>query len=899
MPDSRDLLNKLNACESEIEKLFLLAAHERIDGLVPQYQVLNYRIDFAIPDKMIAIEIDGHDYHKTKEQRTHDSQREREIKLALPANWTVIRFTGSEIYQNAALCVDEVLRFINKKSLRNKSLKDNVCALFYRCIPLSLIKTLGNITNLHAAKNGILNGAFLFDQGKYDEAIQAFNKALEIDPKNADAWTGKGQALIKQEKYNDAIQAFDRSLEIDPKNARTWILEGTAFLFYQGKYDKAVQAFDKALEIDPKNSIAWHFKGRTLFNQEKYSDAIQAFDKALETDPNNVTAWHFKGETLIHQEKYDEAVQAFNKALEIDPKNADAWTGKGQALIKQGKHNEALLALKTAVEIDPQNTNDIVWCLIGESLYECGNYDEAHQALEKALNADPNDMHAWLLKSRVLIAQHKSPDEYLPALEMVTKINPQLDPQLAEKINETIVVGWIWRGLSLNTQGKYDEAVQAWDKALERDPKNVATWCSKGEALLKQHKYIESVQSCDTALDIDIKNAEAWCLKGRALINLEKDDEAIQALNNALEIDPQLADAWYNKGLALKKWRKNDEAIQALDKALEIDPQSPAGLTKSEILSNPYYWVDKSLKLWDYNAIYPFDTSTISKEDYEEAIKCLNNAIAIYPSNTNWYYGKARIYTALSFYARDMHNYDEFDHYCNKTIETYKRAAEIDSLDPRFWMEIGEFLTQLEKYEEASSAFDIAIEVNQGKEWFHLHIWNGKLSALHGIAKKHPHDADMWYAIGNAWVKRGSDIVSMYKAILAYDKAIINRPNFVEAWNNKGLALKQWSNGQWSDESSIDAAFAMAQGKYDEAIKSYDEHIKLSSNYASAWYGKGLVFKDKGNYTEALEYFEKALELNPEEAIAYYAKGIVLKLLGSFDEADVALAKYTELETNH
>ena len=74
-------------------------AYERIEGLTPQYQVLNYRIDFAVPDKRIAIEIDGHEYHKTKEQRTHDSKREREIKLVLPANCTVIRFTAQKFFK--------------------------------------------------------------------------------------------------------------------------------------------------------------------------------------------------------------------------------------------------------------------------------------------------------------------------------------------------------------------------------------------------------------------------------------------------------------------------------------------------------------------------------------------------------------------------------------------------------------------------------------------------------------------------------------------------------------------------------------------------------------------------------------------------------------------------------
>jgi tetratricopeptide (TPR) repeat protein len=208
-------------------------------------------------------------------------------------------------------------------------------------------------------------------------------------------------------------------------------------------------------------------------------------------------------------------------------------------------------------------------------------------------------------------------------------------------------------------------------------------------------------------------------------------------------------------------------------------------------------------------------------------------------------------------------------------------------------IEIGDFLNQLGKYEEANNAFDKAIEINQNDEWFHCSIWNGKIVALNGVAKTNPHDADMWYAIGNSWVKKGSDVASMYSAIQAYDKAIISMPNFVEAWHSKGLALKQWSNGYW--KTIIEAAFAMAQGKYDEAIKAYDEDIRLKPSYAGARYSKGLALKDEGNYTGALKCFDEDLGLDPRYAIAYYAKGAVLKLLGRTSEADVAFAKATEL----
>ena len=201
MSDSKNLLRMLNLCESEVEKLFLLAAYELIEGLVPQYNVLGYRIDFAIPDKMIAIEIDGHEYHKTKEQRTYDAQREREIKLMLPANWTVIRFTGTEIFNNPSRCVGEVLQFIQKISSNsiasNNKTKDQ-CK-----------------TNNYNADDWYNKGNDLFEQGKYDSAIDAYDEAIRLDPKYLYAWGCKGCAqynLRNRGEYDETIQEYDRAI---------------------------------------------------------------------------------------------------------------------------------------------------------------------------------------------------------------------------------------------------------------------------------------------------------------------------------------------------------------------------------------------------------------------------------------------------------------------------------------------------------------------------------------------------------------------------------------------------------------------------------------------------------------------------------------------------------------
>jgi very-short-patch-repair endonuclease len=92
-----------------IEKAFWEAAQGRIRDLQPQRWIDRYRVDFCIPSKMLVIELDGHAYHSTKEQRQRDASRQRHLQQL---GWTVIRFTGSEIHSSVASCVQQVFSII-------------------------------------------------------------------------------------------------------------------------------------------------------------------------------------------------------------------------------------------------------------------------------------------------------------------------------------------------------------------------------------------------------------------------------------------------------------------------------------------------------------------------------------------------------------------------------------------------------------------------------------------------------------------------------------------------------------------------------------------------------------------------------------------------------------------
>jgi tetratricopeptide (TPR) repeat protein len=77
-------------------------------------------------------------------------------------------------------------------------------------------------------KDRIHKGVEFYGQEKYEEAIQAFDRAAETNPQYADAWSRKGIVLNQLGRYDEAIKAFDKAIEINPQSAKDWIDKGDA-----------------------------------------------------------------------------------------------------------------------------------------------------------------------------------------------------------------------------------------------------------------------------------------------------------------------------------------------------------------------------------------------------------------------------------------------------------------------------------------------------------------------------------------------------------------------------------------------------------------------------------------------------------------------------------------------
>ena len=205
-------------------------------------------------------------------------------------------------------------------------------------------------------------GNVLVDDKRYDEAIEKYEKAIELDPKFAEAYYNWGNALDDNPDpdYDGAIEKYEKAIELDPKFAIAYTGWGYAL---QAKpdpdYDGAIEKYEKAIELDPNYALTYYNLGSTFMNKPDpdYDGAIRELKKAIELGPKNADAYNNLGWTFIHKPDpdYDGAIKELKKAIELDPKFAKAYDNWGIALDDEPNHDYdgAIEKCQKAIELDP------------------------------------------------------------------------------------------------------------------------------------------------------------------------------------------------------------------------------------------------------------------------------------------------------------------------------------------------------------------------------------------------------------------------------------------------------------------------------------------------------------------------------------------------------------------
>jgi len=177
---------------------------------------------------------------------------------------------------------------------------------------------------------------------------------LASEPQDAEAWNTKGITLCRLGRYPEALQAFDKAIEINPDFIEVLENKGVAQARL-GNNHEALLAFDRAIELRPGYSEAWTNKGNVLDELGRYQEALQAFENALSLGPNNSEAWFNKGITLARLGLELEALRAFKMTIELRPDNSEAWYYKSRIHSLSRDKNGAIASLRKAIEFAAGN----------------------------------------------------------------------------------------------------------------------------------------------------------------------------------------------------------------------------------------------------------------------------------------------------------------------------------------------------------------------------------------------------------------------------------------------------------------------------------------------------------------------------------------------------------------
>jgi eukaryotic-like serine/threonine-protein kinase len=249
--------------------------------------------------------------------------------------------------------------------------------------------------NQQVAEGRICLGNVSFGTGKYEEAVEQYKRALDLNQNSDDALEGLAAAYAKLGELSKSEAAFKKAIALRPTywGVYSWLGE---FYVNQARYSEAVDAFSKAIDMAPGNYRGYANLSAVYVYEGRYSEAIEASNRSIDLSPNRDALANL-GAAYFLQHHFAEAEVTFRRGLQFDDRDPLDWGNLGDALYWiPGRRTESEDAYRKAVslahsqlEVNPRDANPISY--IAEYSAMLGDTKTALASTKAALALAPND----------------------------------------------------------------------------------------------------------------------------------------------------------------------------------------------------------------------------------------------------------------------------------------------------------------------------------------------------------------------------------------------------------------------------------------------------------------------------------------------------------------------------
>lgn len=264
-----------------------------------------------------------------------------------------------------------------------------------------------------------------------DEAIDCYTRLLEIEPDNDKIYYELGHLYLQKNESLCAVNAFNRALELDEENP--FYHNSMAFALVQlGQHDDAIEHYQTAINANPDpiwTSIVCQALGSVYLEiKENPEAAVALYQTASVLNPESDECQVAIGDIYFSQNDFDSAIKSYCDAIKLNPENSRAYGKCGMALWEKDYTEEAMVAYHKAIGIDPEYA--VAYNNLGVIYLDgIGNTKESVQLFEKAIEINGNYTLANFNLARAYQALNKPMEaaRYYQAALDLNKLTGELD----------------------------------------------------------------------------------------------------------------------------------------------------------------------------------------------------------------------------------------------------------------------------------------------------------------------------------------------------------------------------------------------------------------------------------------------------------------------------------------
>ncbi|MCH2247810.1 MAG: trypsin-like peptidase domain-containing protein [Crocosphaera sp.] len=666
---------------------------------------------------------------------------------------------------------------------------------------------------------------------RFQEAQQAFEKAIDIDPTFYEAWYAHGLALKNQGEFNKAVSSFEKVIEFDsklnnindsPKKRNSRLYRFALYAYRQQALcfdallepQKSLAALNQAIKKDENDFTLYYHQALIFAALGQYGEALNAIDQSIESsEGKNPYPYLRKAEVMIALLIFDtpRIVENYTKAIQIQPSLATAYALRG--VTTSSNYASAIKDINEAIEINPENA--VFHAQKGVIFAKVGNRKQFEKSFEQAIKLEPDNPIIYSLRGQAFA-------QLLVALKNKQKNISEDELQQSSQETET----------TFSEDELQQSIIDNYIEAIRLHPENAGSYYLSLSANIGLAGNIEKSLSFYDEAQEYLSNKELGSLlasEGHNLYLSGDEEKARLTFAKARELEPNNVsiDLWeylsyYNK---MNEYYENGEREKG-----DLELEKAIALADKSIKKYPKV----AFRFHEQNALTYFTREFTkpenAKKDYSLEIESRTKAIEnTKGKDAHLYYDRAGAYRLQGNYELALADinkaielesqanptyynfrgniYDDQKQY-NQAIENYTKAIAIDPDNPQFYKSRFHTRYKLGEYDKKFGAlqnFLNQVELNEEDAPLFLDLNRSKILKAINNTILYPENpeydnqlAEGYKLLANAYAKYSKDYQTAFESLKPLEAIDPNHPVLIESYQligNTAILNQDWQQG--------------------------------------------------------------------------------------------------------